>query len=252
MKSIIKLILSFIVFAQVNDISADWENMSINTSAVEMRGKRLMETTHRATATQVAVGNAQNVWALNTGNVYRWDHEKNNWEQIPGKLTYISVSGENVWGVNDKGEIYHWNGAAWNLIPGSLAQISVGCDGTVWGVNKNGAIYRMTSASGTWKLMPGKVTQIAVGSARNIWALNAGDVFRWDHEENNWKHIPGKLTYISASGEEVWGTNDKEEIYHWNGASWSLMPGNLPQISVGCDGAVWGISNTQDLYRLRK
>lgn len=41
----------------------------------------------------------------------------------------------------------------WQIVGGSLKQISVGVDGRVWGVNNANKIYTRSGVIGTWQLI---------------------------------------------------------------------------------------------------
>ncbi|KAG2471497.1 FEL protein, partial [Polypterus senegalus] len=73
------------------------------------------------------------------------------WEQLPGALKYYSCGPNGCWGVNSANQIFIMKGVTptackgsqeWQNIPGSLAMIEVGTDGSVYGVNADGNVYR--------------------------------------------------------------------------------------------------------------
>ncbi len=209
------------------------------------------------------------------------------WERISGELTQISVGRANqIWGVNNKDQIFHWDGVKWVSVSGLLKHVSVGEDGVVWGVNTRGQIFERTP-SGEWREIPGLARTISVGNARNIWVLNDKDqIFRWTG--NTWQSVPGLLRSLGASADgTVWGVNaqgdifslsnsgqwrpvtgravqvsvgnaraiwvlnEKGNIFRWGNGQWELIPGNLKQIAAGSDGTLWGINSKGEVFRYR-
>lgn len=139
------------------------------------------------------------------------------------------------------------------LVPGVLAQVSVGADGTVWGINGIGQIYQYDAKLQSWTLMPGYLTQIVVGNNGNVWGIGgAQDIYQFDSSIQNWIREPGALAQIAVGADgDVWGLNPPGLIYHFNPTiqNWDLVPGYLAQISVGFSGAVWGINAGGAIYR---
>lgn len=209
------------------------------------------------------------------------------WERISGQLAQISVGRANhVWGVNNKDQIFRWDGFRWLSVSGLLKQVSVGEDGVVWGVNAGGQIFERTP-SGGWREIPGLARTVSVGSASTIWALNDKDqIFRWTG--NTWQSVPGLLQSLGAASDgsvwgvnaqggifelsnnaqwivksgqafqvsvggarHIWVVNKKGDIFRWQNGRWELVPGNLKQIAVGSDGTVWGINAEGAIFRYR-
>jgi len=141
----------------------------------------------------------------------------------------------------------------WQQVPGSLAQISVGSDGSIWGINGAGQIYMFNPQTQTWQAVKGALTQIAVGSSGYVWGLNAaGQIYRYDAVNQTWDQIPGILSQIAVGSDgDVWGINASAEVYHFNSAlqTWVQIPGAMAQIAVGYDGAIWGLNAAQQIYR---
>ena len=58
-------------------------------------------------------------------------------------MVYVGLSDKsNVWGLNASDQIFNWDGASWQVIPGSPRTIAVGSDGTVMGTNSKGEIFK--------------------------------------------------------------------------------------------------------------
>ena len=75
----------------------------------------------------------------------RFDYGAQTFVNVPGKLTSIAVGGPSfgtsVWGINAANNVFAFNGTAFVLVPGQLAQIGV-FGGAVWGINSNQDIFR--------------------------------------------------------------------------------------------------------------
>lgn len=77
----------------------------------------------------------------------------NNWQRLPGSAGDIGVGSDgSVWvvapaeissdGLEERRNIYRWNGIAWDRVSGDAIDISVGSDGMPWVTNLFADIYR--------------------------------------------------------------------------------------------------------------
>lgn len=98
---------------------------------------------------QLSAGLLGELWATNPGDQYRvlrwngaaWD-TKVGGTPIPAGMREVAVgSASHVWAIDINYGTHRWTGTGWQRIPGSLAGISVGTDGTAWGVD-HGLIYK--------------------------------------------------------------------------------------------------------------
>jgi hypothetical protein len=160
------------------------------------------------------------------------------WTNVPGpRLFDISVgSATKVLGTN------HVTGFAWHIDPVSLnfvqaniqnsfLQVAIAADGTAWAT----------------------VAQLQ-GNPYNLYrALNFNGNY-----STGWTQIAGALTKISCrnSAYAIGTVGDgfsSANIYQHNGTAFSLLPGNgaLAQVSVGNDGTLYGVYNTNgnNVYR---
>ncbi len=145
---------------------------------------------------------------------------------------------------------------SFELVPGSLSQISVGADGAVWGLDSSQRIFTYDSASGQFVQIPGALTQIAVGNANAVWGIDAQDlVFRWDSATQSWTYIPGSLMQIAVAADgDVWGVNSDAQVWHYNqqAQSWDSVSGNffgpISQIAAGNDGSIYLVNNFSPAY----
>lgn len=174
--------------------------------------------------------------------------------QVPGALAQISVGADgSVWGLNSGGQIFNYSAnQGWVYIPGTLAHITAGSASAVWGLNASQLIFSWASSSVTWDYIPGTLTQIAIGSDGDVWGLNASQsVYHYDSVNQKWQQIPGTLAKIAVGSDgEVWGINPSNSVFRFNAAArtFGQIPGSLTQIAVGADGDVWGLENQSILH----
>jgi len=168
---------------------------------------------------------------------------------IDGKLTQIAVgNAQQIWGVNANDQIYRRTGAGWTQMPGAAVNVSAAADGTAWVVNRAGNIYQWTGAD--WRQVSGSLTQVSVGSANLVWGVNANDqIFRWLGGDS-WEQITGAAVNVSVAADgAVWIVSRNGNIYQWTGAGWRQVSGSLKQVSVGSASAVWSVNANAQVYR---
>jgi hypothetical protein len=211
---------------------------------------------------EVAVGFAQNVWALGTNHtIFHFDPSAQKFVETPGLLSTAGVGANGaMWGVNPANAIYRYDSAsgAFTLVPGELVHISIGADGTPWGINIAGSIYRFDVPSQSWINTPGALTSISVGlgagTDASVWGINTGSlIYVFDTQTQNWQNVPGSLTQLSVGFDgTVWGVNGGDLIYRYDpvsATSWDNVPGLLKQISVSSHSVVWGVNAAGSVYR---
>jgi hypothetical protein len=65
-----------------------------------------------------------------------------------------------------------------------------------------------------------------------------------------WKQIGGSLKHVSVGSDgATWGVNSGDNIYRWAGTRWINVPGKLKQISVGNASQVWGVNAADNIYQ---
>jgi hypothetical protein len=97
-------------------------------------------------------------------------------------------------------------------------------------------------------------TQAAAQSVTYRWGVNMlNQTFR--RGTGGWELIPGpsmNQVSIGADG-AVWGLertpNATPNIRRWNGAAWEAFSGQLKQISVGSAQVVWGVNSASEVFR---
>ena len=165
----------------------------------------------------VSYGTDGSMWGVNASNiVYRRQEVSGNWERMDGQtLKQIdALEYNNAVGVGAGDNIFYYDGSSWVQISGSLKQASYGTDGSVWGVNVNNNVYRRQVLTGGWEAMQGQLL----------------------------KQIDA-LDYNRAIG-----VDEDDQIYFYDGSSWTQIPGSLNHISFASDGSVWGIDQEGTIY----
>lgn len=192
------------------------------------------------------------------------------WDQMPGALAYVSAgSATNVWGVNQQGQVWRWNGRDWNRMPGVLVNISAAADGTVVGVNPIGIPFRWNGSD--WTQMPGRLATISAGSSTQIWGIGTKaedrpqsdrNLFRWDPKAQNWAiesvgslggRRPASSVSVDAAG-NVWCTlawAPEPYIFDRGAGKPSFVPvaGNLTQVTIGSPQYIMGVNKDGNIWR---
>ncbi|XP_043935362.1 fish-egg lectin-like, partial [Protopterus annectens] len=181
-----------------------------------------------------------------------------------GSLKQIDASNGHVYGVNDAGGIYTWNVNQWVQVPGGLTHVTVGPAG-VWGVNSQNLIYRLVA--GSWVQISGLLKQIDAGGPQFVSGANMNDdiyclnknaaITVRDGSGLPWINIPGKLKYYASGPLGCWGVNSNDDIYFRTdvvtdscvGTQWQQIDGKLSMIEVSTDGSVYGVNSAGELYR---
>jgi len=126
----------------------------------------------------VSIGSDGTIVCVNrdNGSLWRYLGTPQQWENIPGIATQISVGNrDTMWcigGRND--EIFRWNGSNWQNIPGGLTRVAVSGGGKVAGVNRLGNTFVYSNAINHWRHVPfGELREINI-SETYIAGTNGG------------------------------------------------------------------------------
>lgn len=167
------------------------------------RGARWQKASERTM--DVGIGGGW-VWLTNTqranggGQIWRAPYTPGNWEwqRVPGNLMRLDVDPKgNAWGVNDKNDIYRYDGRKMVKVDGKALDIGIGGNGDVWSV-----------ASRDYK---------AGAGGGSIWKYNP-------KVKGGWVNGNGRLQRISVDPRgRPYGANVKQQI--WRDASATNAPG---------------------------
>jgi hypothetical protein len=215
-------------------------------------------------------------WVLGTNSIgydygiYQW--VDNTWVEKPGAATQIAVSPQGVaWVIDHLGQIFYWNGSAFELAPGNGCATSIGVGpasgndpyGTPWvigcngGEDTNGGIYVLNGA--TWVQEPGAANQIAVSPEGVPWVISVGGhIYHWNG--SNWTAVTGCATSIAVGPTtaplagpygDAWaiGCGGSNIFQFQNGTSWVQIPGAASYVSVSPDiGVPWVVNSSGQIF----
>jgi len=188
---------------------------------------------------QIAVGEGNQdkchpyeVWGIDPNlHVYRYNYCTSQWTQgdiaLTPPLTHIATCGGSTWGLDEYAQIWEYDPTgigAWNQIPGSLQQLTVGVN-DVWGLDGNGGDWRYDPIDGGFisYILMEPLTQIAAGG-NGVWAIDSfGNLYRFSKD--------GPLS---------------DDGYFFHQMYVSLTP--LTQIAVGSGGGVWGVDSSNRIF----
>lgn len=172
------------------------------------------------------------------------------WVQVTGTLKQVAVgSAAHIWGVQFPGNaIYRFTGNTWEQIPEAAVQIDTASDGTTYCIDASNVLFRRESDK--WVEAGRGIKHVGVGSADHVWAVStAGKALR---RVNGQFQEVGNTTLLSLSvgvDGAVWGVNSAGNIYRFNGRDFEQIKGTLHQISVGSANAVWGVQTGGLVWR---
>jgi len=157
------------------------------------------------------------------------------WSQLPGAAVEISSKGKELWVINDKQQIFRWEGTNWKQIPGVASRVGASPDGWTWVVNSAGNVFRFNVDKQDWDLMPGGIVQIsAMSKDRAIGIAPGNSIWLWD--KTAWTQLPGGATWSAiGDGDERWVIHqDTMQIFRWShsGNTWEVIPGGATWVDV--------------------
>lgn len=179
------------VLIDIENVSDPAAPPAFFTLAYRWSGSAFQLISDIGTVAQIAVGDANHIWALAPPSAQGSSLMKftgaldNPWSFVSGAPPLASISAGTqgaLWGIDLSGNIYRYPGdtnEGWTKLPGNLTTIQVGSPGNVWGINSAGAIYRYTgNDSDPWELNTGTFEQVSVAADGTTWALSAaGDPY---------------------------------------------------------------------------
>jgi len=208
------------------------------------------ETVNTLKLKSVSVGKDGAAWGLTASHEIHRYEGNGKWTHIDGSLRQIDVvSNDNVWGVNNKCEVWNWNGSNWKQEKGYFKQVSAGKD-AVWAIDVDDQVFRLEGKE--WKQIPGSLKQIDVADPNNIWGVNANnEVFQWLSDKSQWQQYYGRIKQISVSSNgTVHGVDPEDDIFNFQEGQWIQIQGKLRQISVS-DKQVWGTTSDDQVLTYR-
>jgi hypothetical protein len=203
-----------------------------------------------------------------------------------------AITSDDVWAVGNEALTMHWDGRSWTTVPlpdsmlqdSNLKAVSAVSENDVWALGD--WIYSEALAvhwdGKAWSRIPtrhhGDFEDIVAISANDVWAVgfdytSTGTntlILHWDG--SRWSVIPSPnssrspdnyLRAVAANGPDdvwavgvtgsLWGEGAETLVLHWDGLSWSIVPGPTPMnqarfddVSVTPSGNVWAVGGAQD------
>lgn len=211
-------------------------------------------------AAQVSVGNASNIWILDTTGV-PWKYGNGTWTKGVGYVQAISATADGaLWATNppDANAVLRWDPVnhvwALNVQYGMTKVAAFGAD-KAWGLDNGGNHYSWDGSK--WVKQGCCVVQISAGSDGELWATNPGDQYRvlrwngvaWDLKTAKAPIPPGMREVAVGSADQIWALDPNSYTYKWTGTAWQKLPGALKGVAVGADGTTWGVDHTGVIYK---
>ncbi|ORX98626.1 hypothetical protein K493DRAFT_154351, partial [Basidiobolus meristosporus CBS 931.73] len=142
----------------------------------------------------------------------------------------------------------------WKPTENSFVGVSVGSKSNTWAIDAIGHVYRQIKEN-VWErdVDSERYCCVCVGADGVLWAVDK-DGYLWRREELEWALISESPLKMIAAGnaQNVWGIALNGQVYQYNSQiGWKAVSGILlSHISVGANGAVWGVDRFMDVYRL--
>jgi Tectonin domain len=209
----------------------------------------------------VSVGADGDMWGVTTTSttggytVVHYSTSSRTWQTINGGLVQIALSDAgHVYGRNNAGYLYRFNGSSFSYTYGQGHSISVSIEGDLYtpGMTTRGCgygIYKYSGSSGSWADTGLAGTQVSAVNASSIWLLcgsGSGGIFHWT-SGGGLQNIPGGLASITAMYDDVnvLGIGGGNTIFHLDttggNTAFSVVTGNPQALSAAHQGVVFGV-----------
>jgi hypothetical protein len=218
----------------------------------------------RGAATDIAVDGGQ-TFALGTGAALGghplWQEGNSGWSAFAGggAGTVVAVDpGGNPWVVNDRHEIWHWSGAAWEQEPGSGNYVAAGADGSVYAIGTNAVSggWTVWRWNGTrWDSVSGGLVDLSIGTDGSVWGVNsARQVWHMD-STHPWNQLPGLADDVAAFDYNwAWATGTNAQpggngLWLWTGQAWRSEAGAAVDLAVDTRTSLpWAVNDGGAIY----
>lgn len=214
------------------------------------------------TGHDVAAGSS--VFVLGTdsqpGGFGIWKRTGSSWTRYAGGATSIAVDpAGNPWVTNSSDQIYHWNGASWDHMPGQAVYVAAGEDGSVYVLGTGSApggqqVWKWVS--GAWASVPGGLTDLSVGRDGSVWGANNTRQIWHMAAGGSWSQVPGQALDTAATDYNdavVVGTTavpGGDGLWAWHGSGWSSLPGGATDIAFdNSNASIWAINSALNIYQ---
>lgn len=156
----------------------------------------------------------------------------------------------------DGNSIYQWDNNAygtWSQMNGQATSVAVDANGTPWVTNTSGNIFQRSSTGPHWLSVSGGASALAFGynnlgtmyAISNVVANTSGNYIWKRTATGTWIQLSGSAVKIAVDPSDVpWIINKQNQIFKYNGSTWTLMPGSATDIAIGGDGNVYMLGST--------
>lgn len=198
-----------------------------------------------------------NLWVGASNKTWRWDGTS--WTSYAQNLSITGLSGSagnNIWGIEFLGQLFHWDGMNWSKIgnPEPNGGLRLGIWGnspsSVWVVSTAGYIsrwYQSTWTAYQLDLMPqGALYAIWGSSSNDIWVVGgSGRVARWNGQWTGFSSSasPPLSGIWGSSPNDIWSVGAQGTIKRWLGDRWISVPSGTTNDLT----AIWG-SRSNDVW----
>ena len=197
----------------------------------------------------------------------QYDDLDNNWYQLPGKFTHITITNGKLYAIGLNNDIYYSANAFdgyvdWVRLNGGLKQISY--DGTtICGTNFNDNIWCANSGITTapqWISVPGKLKQVIVRGQKLVGINSSNQVFYAANYNNpTWIRISGGLRQITYDGEYICGTNTNNDVFcsataiaNPTAPGWQKLSGKMRSVVLTGKDSLIGVAATNPCADLNR
>lgn len=228
-------------------------------------------------AQQLSVNkNGKSIWVADTNNKPMQILGPNGpWINISGQKTkrvYTSGNYKHIWGVTDAKGITYRRVRDRNAKKGEWEDfsdkdywrdVSVNhCGNDVWAVSTQDKLYWRKGGpkdNTKWKEVTvkkcsGPRTVHISGNGKIVFITDKCDKVCWyDIKADSWTQMNGSLLQLSSDekGNNIWGVNDKDEIWYApdRSSDWQKSNGRFINVSVSGDGkCVWTVDTDKHIY----
>lgn len=175
---------------------------------------------------------ADDVWTVgNGGSITRWNGSA--WETLSSGVTtdlfgVWGTDSNDVWVVGDAGVVLHWDGVRWSLrapgVDGEIAAVHGTGPNDVW-VAGDGAYAHWTGASWVVTSERTRWNALWMATPRAGMAVGSEAAFAVLPDGRDRGGVGGSSPVLATWGSaanDFWASNNRGDIFHWNGVKWSL------------------------------
>ena len=203
------------------------------------------------TASALAIGRDGSVFGLNeAGGVLRWSNSRKQFDDFPGTLVRLAVDADgNPWGISTLGRVFRHTGNLWKQIPGATgSDIAIGGDGSVVIADASSTLFRLNDAMTRFDRISGQGILVAVSPEGTPWTIRSDSlVQRCDKSPCEVFRQKAKSISIGPDG-SVYVVSNTQFLMRLNaeGITFEVVqtPGHTPQsVAVGPNGFPWVVTN---------